>query len=397
MEKRILIWGAGKIGRGFVADLFDEAGYALTFVDTDEEMVRSLRERGSYTIVKLPENAPEERRDIGGFEALAVGEKEIIGERLLSVPVAAVVVFPAIYEAVATELAPAIERRAAERPDDPLDILLCANTAHPRETFRPIVRDKLTASAQRYFDERIGLIETVILRIGIPPGEHYLELDPNVVVTNGYPLMPVDRSAFRGALPDVKGLRFSERIGEEEIRKIYCYNMAHAALAYAGYSKGYRYVPDAAGDPEIAAEVEGALKEVGLGLAAEYSFTGAEMADYTAGIVAYLGNPALADTVVRVGGDPGRKLGPEDRVIGPARLCARHRIEPRYLLRAAGRAFLFDPPGDESAGELQRELRELGFAETAKRVCGLEPTSKLGLIALEEFRSLDRTRRESRE
>jgi len=388
MEERILIWGAGKIGRGFVADLFDEAGYALTFVDANEEMVKSLTDRGSYTVVKLPEDGPEESRDLGGFEALSVSEKERIDELLLSVPMAAVVVFPAIFDAVATELARGIEGRAKERPEAPLDILLCANTAHPREMFYPILRDKLSPQAQTYLDERVGLVETVILRIGIPSGEQYLQQDPNVVVTNGYPHMPVDKTAFKRELPDVPGLRFSERIGAEEIRKIYCYNMAHAALAYTGYGKGYRYVSEAAQDPEMAGEVEGALEEVGHALAAEYSFSEAEMADYTADIVAYLGNPALPDTVDRVGGDPKRKAGPEDRLIGPARLCEKHGVEPRHLLRTVGRAFLFDPPGDQSATELQRELKLYGFPEAARRTCGLEPDEELGRIAFEEFETL---------
>lgn len=388
MEKRILIWGAGKIGRGFVADLFDQAGYALSFVDANEEMVQSLTERGSYTIVKLPEDGPEESREIGGFEALSVSEKERIDELLLSVPLAAVVVFPAIFDAVATELARGIERRAKERPEAPLDILLCANTAHPREMFYPILREKLSPQAQRYLDERVGLVETVILRIGIPSEAHYLEQDPNVVVTNGYPLMPVDKTAFKGPLPQVRGLQFSERIGAEEIRKIYCYNMAHAALAYAGYLKGYRYLSEAAQDPEVAEEVEGALKEVGRALAAEYPFSEAEMEEYTAEIVAYLGNPALPDTVVRVGGDPKRKAGPEDRLIGPGRLCQKHGVEPRHLMRTLARAFLFDPPEDPSAKELQRELKLYGFSEAAKRTCGLEPDEELGWIAREEFERL---------
>ena len=388
MEERILIWGAGKIGRGFLADIFDQAGYALTFVDANEEMVKSLRERGSYTVVKLPEDGPEEKRHITGFEALSVSEKERIDELLLTVPLAAVVVFPAIFDAVATELARGVELRAKEQPEAPLDILLCANTAHPREMFYPILREKLSSHARRYLDERVGLAETVILRIGIPSDEHYLRQDPNVVVTNGYPHMPVDKTAFKGELPDVPGLQFSERIGAEEIRKIYCYNMAHAALAYAGYLKGYRYVSEAAKDSEVADEVEGALDEVGRGLSAEYSFSEAEMTEYTADIIAYLGNPALPDTVARVAGDPKRKAGPEDRLIGPARLCEKHGVEPRRLMRTVARAFLFDPEGDPSARELQHELKLYGFSEAARRTCGLEPDEKLGRLAREEFERL---------
>ncbi|NLJ39868.1 MAG: mannitol-1-phosphate 5-dehydrogenase, partial [Candidatus Atribacteria bacterium] len=40
--KNILIWGAGKIGRGFIADLFNKAGYKLTFVDSNQELIHQL-------------------------------------------------------------------------------------------------------------------------------------------------------------------------------------------------------------------------------------------------------------------------------------------------------------------------------------------------------------------
>ena len=40
--KNILIWGAGKIGRGFIADLFNKAEYNLVFVDSNRELIHQL-------------------------------------------------------------------------------------------------------------------------------------------------------------------------------------------------------------------------------------------------------------------------------------------------------------------------------------------------------------------
>ena len=51
-QKTIVIWGAGKIGRGFVADLFYSAGYRLLLVDASEALVTQLREAGRYTVVR---------------------------------------------------------------------------------------------------------------------------------------------------------------------------------------------------------------------------------------------------------------------------------------------------------------------------------------------------------
>ncbi len=47
MSPTIVIWGAGRIGRGFVADLFADAGYRIVFVDQAEALVADLRGEGS--------------------------------------------------------------------------------------------------------------------------------------------------------------------------------------------------------------------------------------------------------------------------------------------------------------------------------------------------------------
>ena len=51
-EKRLVQIGAGKIGRGYIADLFNEAGYRLTFLDYSPELIKSMNAQGYYTIFK---------------------------------------------------------------------------------------------------------------------------------------------------------------------------------------------------------------------------------------------------------------------------------------------------------------------------------------------------------
>ena len=53
MKKKILIWGAGKIGRGFVADIFHTAGYHIVFADADQHVVDLLNASGEYTVFKI--------------------------------------------------------------------------------------------------------------------------------------------------------------------------------------------------------------------------------------------------------------------------------------------------------------------------------------------------------
>ena len=48
-DQSILIFGAGKIGRSFIGQLFGKAGYEVVFVDMDESLVT-----GAEPARKLP-------------------------------------------------------------------------------------------------------------------------------------------------------------------------------------------------------------------------------------------------------------------------------------------------------------------------------------------------------
>lgn len=52
MEKKsILIFGAGKIGRSFIGQLFGTSGYEVVFSDIDKELINLLNKEKSYTVI----------------------------------------------------------------------------------------------------------------------------------------------------------------------------------------------------------------------------------------------------------------------------------------------------------------------------------------------------------
>ena len=48
MNKNAVVFGAGKIARGFIAHLLTLSGYRITFVEKSDALVSHLRERGKY-------------------------------------------------------------------------------------------------------------------------------------------------------------------------------------------------------------------------------------------------------------------------------------------------------------------------------------------------------------
>jgi mannitol-1-phosphate 5-dehydrogenase len=389
-QKTIVIWGAGKIGRGFVADLFHAAGYHLVLVDESPTLIAQLREAGGYTVVRAED--AERRQDvvIEGYTALSTAQADQIVATIAATDILAVAVYPQHFAQVARQLAPGLICRQAQRPGAPLDIILCTNLAHAGPQFRALLQDALPPDAREYMNSQVGIVETLVIRIVAEPPVQLRQREPLLVWTNGYPELPVDRHAFKGDIPQVPGLRLVDDMRAEETRKLYTYNMFQAALAYLGAPHGYNLVAECMADPKVRAGAEGALHEVSCALQAEYGFTAEEMARWIDNVVTQTNNPTLGDTVRRLGADPRRKLKREDRLIGPALLARKHGVQPKHLVRAIAAGLRFADPDDPGALYVQQRVATLGLPAAVREVCGLTE-AELDLIEaiVRDYRRLE--------
>ncbi|MGC9467371.1 MAG: C-GCAxxG-C-C family (seleno)protein [Anaerolineae bacterium] len=370
MAKSIVIWGAGHIGRGFVADLFGGAGYKIIFVDQAEALVASLRERGSYTVVKTD---GRKRRDLvlDKFDVLSTAQSGEVAAAVSSADVVAVAVFPRDFPAVAEQLATCLTVRHRRCPDVPLNIILCTNLAHAGPAFREPLWASLPPHLLAWANEHIGIVESLVIRMVTEPPSEEMARDPLLVWTNGYAEFPVARQGFKGDLPDVPALRPVDDMRAEETRKLYTYNTFHAALAYFGALQGCEMVVECFAAPAVLADAKGALDESQSALQAEYGWGDDEMSRWIAGVVAQTNNPALRDTVVRYGADPRRKLGRDDRLVGPLLLAHEHGVAAPHLTRAVAAALHYQNPDDEGARAVQAHIEELGLAGTVHTLCGV--------------------------
>jgi mannitol-1-phosphate 5-dehydrogenase len=390
MSGTLVIWGAGRIGRGFIADLFHAAGWRLILVDRSQELVESLSRAGRYTVVRAEGAHRQEEVEIAGYAALATTQAGDVSAAIIKADLLAVAVFPGDFADVVGQLASALVARREERPDVPLDVLLCTNLPHPAPEFRQLLQDALPVDARAYGEKWVGIVETLVIRIAPDPPADLRARDPLLVWTNGYPELPVDRHGFRGEVPSVPGLRPVEDMRAEERRKLYTYNTFHAALAYLGALRGHKLIADCMADCDVRSAASCALGEASRALEADASrgFAPPEMACWVLDVIRHTDNPVLGDTVRRFGADPRRKLRREDRLVGPALLARKHGIPPTYLSRAIAAALHFDQAGDPGASYVKQWVETLGVRRAVCELCGLSDDEQD--LAMDIARAYDR-------
>jgi len=141
--------------------------------------------------------------------------------------------------------------------------------------------------------------------------------------------------------------------------KLYGHNAGHALAAYLAHALGFRRIDELRGRPDVIDFVRAAMvEESGAALCARYAgvdplFTPAGFADYAGDLIRRMVNPYVRDTVARVGRDPARKLGWNDRLVGAMRQAQEAGIAPRrYALGAAAALAYAGVDGAEVAAYL---------------------------------------------
>ena len=384
--RTLVIWGVGRIGRGFVAALFRDPQWRTVFVDIDRELVGQLNANGKYTIFRATAEGVSREVIEGGFTAVHTSDAEaleaIFREEGLLLDIA---VHATELDRVAGMVRPLIAMRAHLMPDKPMDILMNVNMALPDEAFR----EKLTAAfaddsaALAYLNESVGISGIAAACISPVAPEEMKKEDPLAVLNNNYPEQAISEQALRGEKPCLPRLRLSKNLSAEETRKLYTLNLAHALLCYVGLPKGYRTVIEAMNDPALRALVDEALDEANTGLLKALPLTQAELDWWRDTVISLLLNPYIDDVLQRLGADTRRKLGRYDRLVGPAMLCLEAGRQPRAIAQAIRAGFFYenDDPGTRA---VRSTVNEHGLKEAAITACGLTAEHPLLEIIMNE-------------
>ena len=338
-----VMYGGGNIGRGFVGALMSLSGYRVTFIDVAAAVVDELQAKQSYPL-RFVSNEGKEDITITNVTAVNGNDTEAASDVIARCDIMATAVGARILK---------------------FNIIICENLNDANKVVEGMIKEQLTEEERRIFDEKVGLVEASIGRMVPVQTDEMKDGEPLRVCVERYGFLPVDKAAFKGAIPQVRNMVPFEPFDFFVKRKLFIHNMGHATTAYLGGLKGVEYIWQAIDDPEIRVIAQNAMLESALALSKRY---GVDLGGIQLHITDLLGrftNAALGDTVARVGGDPARKLSPADRLIGSSLLAFEEGITPAYIAvgAAAGVKRYLDeagtPQGEEAAANVLGEVSQL--------------------------------------
>ena len=198
----------------------------------------------------------------------------------------------------------------------------------------------------------------------------------------------MEEPAFKGGVPTIEGMKLTDTLVAYVQRKLYTLNTGHAITAYLGYLKGLPTVDKAIEDESVRTVVRGAMEESGAALVKEHGFDAGEHAKYIDKIEKRFRNPYLNDDVSRVGREPLRKLGPNDRLSGPARMALSLDLPIDNLLTGIAAALHYNNPEDKQSVELQASIQEKGLESAIAEATGFTEDSGENAQIADAYESL---------
>lgn len=316
-RNKLVMFGAGKIGRSFIGQIFSAGGYDVVFVDISEAIIEELNRKKCYQVWFVNDEF-KKCVTVKNVRGVYAGNEEDVVNEISTAGLIAISVGVGALQKALPIIAKGLLRRSVMRNNDPLDIIIAENMVGAAD----YLREKLSTYLPTQYDinSLVGLVETSVGKMVPLITPDNKEPDILTVYAEPYNTLIVDGSAFKTPIPAIDGISPKENMKAWVERKLYIHNLGHSAAAYIGhfYYSNYNHIYEVLSEKRIFDKVRNAMVQSASILIKKYpgEFTKDELISHIDDLLVRFQNRTLADTVFRVGCDLKRKLGETDRFVG---------------------------------------------------------------------------------
>jgi len=375
MRESVVIIGAGRSGRGMLGELYYKDKARITFADKDAGLTAGLRKQGYYT-VKMSNMSSGESREtrVEGFQVLnTMTEHEAYIRSMCQADFISTALMPDAFDQVIGDLAEMIRMRMAAGNEKMLFITLGANYVGLYEYYDSGLRARLNPEERAYFDRCIRLVMSIVNRKNLLPPEQERTEDAYRVIGDDKPVLRVEDSEELRVCPNMPSFfRLEKNLSAAMVVKIWTGNLVQCSMAFVALAHGLTRSCEAAYHPVASRYAYYAAAEGYNGVAREYGLP-SRTAEQAREPVAVFRTRNVDDSLFRIVREPIRKLGRNDRLIGPALCAAKQGILPYYICRSCAYAYLYQNEEDPQSVALQRLLGQKGIYAAVREVSQLDP------------------------
>ena len=342
MKKKILIFGAGAIGRGFVAPLFYKNNYEINFVDSNINLVNRIIRKNKYNLSEIHINKSynlNEKVDVRSFDL-----------------VVSCVGIDNCY-------------KNYKFYKDAKYLISCENDIDTVSKLK-----KITQNRNIFF----GIPD--VITSNTAPKKILKKDDLTVISEDGVLVL----EKFIAKMP--KEIEFVSKKGLKKhwICKLYIHNAPHAIAAYLGHIKKLKFVHESMLNKKIKKIVEGSIREITDGLVNckiidkkfAYYYMKKELKRFS--------NKLLFDPISRVARDPIRKLSKSDRLIKSIQIALYSKRLPVNCAIGILAALKYFDKNDEQSQQIKYLIENFGEKYVLHKICGLNENDPLVNFCLKQ-------------
>jgi mannitol-1-phosphate 5-dehydrogenase len=382
-KRKMVQFGAGRIGRAFLGQLFSLSGYEVVFVDINKKLINEINRKKEYHIIVKQNDFPAKTIQIKKVRAIEAINKEEISQEIVEADIVCTAVGKDSLDKIIPLIARGLFLRWQKVPHSPIDIIIAENVRYVSHYFYRELKRNLPEGFP--LSQFVGLVETSIGKMVPLVTEEESKLNPLILFTEPYNQLIVDQKAFKNPIPSLPELLAVENIKAYVDRKLFIHNFGHTATAYLGYQyrPDFIYIYEPLQEKEIYHSIKIAMLQSAQALNRAYpqDLKMNDLQVYIEDLLARFQNRVLGDTIYRVGRDLYRKLDKNERIIGPMIMAGKNNTcwnEYPKIFRAALQFRAKDEHGQLFPGDkmfMEKEL-PLGIEHILQAISHIDLSNK---------------------
>ena len=292
--KLAIHFGAGNIGRGFIAPILQENNYEVVFVDVNKELIEQINLLQRYKVTSISLNASSDIF-VKNISGLLLDDEEFLNEKL------------AKADLITTSVGPKFVK-------DIFNLVSSTKTEKIQTfiAFENMYRASTSNSTESGLSKLV-LIDAVVDKI-VPP-QNITSLD---VIVEEYGSIILDNNVNTKPLNESKIVSYSN-YEHEFYKKLWLLNGLHLKLAYFGLSRNIKYIHEILSNQEGLDFAERAIDSLSKAYSL-FSNSTEDLKDFKQTILNRFSMPEIQDEVTRIARNPQIKFSKDERFERPLRL-----------------------------------------------------------------------------